>query len=227
MAAGGRMLSRLFVLWRDLQTGTRHTIGELRRSAGYEFTYRLDDVTRAQAVGFELLTEFPKLSGDPYRSGYLFATFAQRIPSPKRPDYCSIMQSWGIEDRDDSLLVLARSGGIQITDRLELAEYRDSDDDLTQPLVFRLAGSQHSSGAEHVADGEELRLAWESGNVSDQFATLVVRTNHENIGYVPRQYSQLVSSLLRSETRLETRAIRRMLAPASAGRLLVEVRRGP
>src|SRR5882757_102701 len=76
---------RLFVLWRAPDDGTRLPIGELwRMPAGFAFGY-VDDLKGAFERGFRLLTEFPvhQTCHDPYRSAYLFPTFAQRIPSPK------------------------------------------------------------------------------------------------------------------------------------------------
>jgi hypothetical protein len=140
--AGGADVSgraaRLWVLWGEPIEGRRRCIGELWRDAeGYAFSY-VDEVQAARAEGFRMLPEFPELNDveAPYRARYLFPTFAQRIPSPKRRDFDAIMASWGVAHADNPLEVLAASGGVQMTDRIELSEHRPADDDLAVPLFF-------------------------------------------------------------------------------------------
>lgn len=118
-----RRPSKLFVLWRAPEAlgGTRHVVGFLSRDdGGYSYEYA-DDLTSAEAQGFQVLPEFPDTCRA-YRARHLFATFAQRIPAPSRPDYRSILASWHVEDADDLMEILAKSGGVQVTDRIELAE---------------------------------------------------------------------------------------------------------
>jgi hypothetical protein len=44
---------------------------------------------------------------------------------------------------DDPFEILAASGGIQMTDRIELAEHRAEGDDLSVPLFIRVAGTRY------------------------------------------------------------------------------------
>ena len=70
---------RLFVLWHGpSRKRMRHVIGELRREPdGYAFTYD-ERAKAAAAAGFRPLVEFPRLRKEPpYRSAYLFSTFAR------------------------------------------------------------------------------------------------------------------------------------------------------
>jgi hypothetical protein len=218
--------ARLFVLWSEPAYGTRHVVGHLWRELGdFAFGY-VPEVDAALKRGFELLPEFPKkrLLSEPYLSPYLFSTFAQRIPSPSRPDYERILQSWGVERSDDPLEILRLSGGIQVTDRLELAEYRSESDKLSKPLVFRVAGEKRFTGGDLLKVGDHVVLQRETHNPHDPHATLVLLRQGEKVGYVPRQYSGIIASHLDAERQLETIALRRLVVPPERGRWQIRVR---
>lgn len=217
-----RRFEKLVVLWRDAD-GRRHVIGDLSREQDgrFTFTYRAD-LDGARSHGFESLAEFREVAGT-YRSSYLFTTFAQRIPSPKRPDRAALLAEWGVEDADDQMEILARSGGIQLTDRLELAEHRPDDDDLRRPLEFRLAGATHFAASARLTEGATLRLRREPTNERDQAATLVLLVDGEPVGYVPRQYSKMIARLLDRGAALLTRTRRRLLLPEELGPWVLEI----
>src|SRR5438128_3136624 len=219
-------ITRLFVLWSDPQDGTRYVIGDLSREVdGFKFAYGRE-LDRALARGLKLLPEFPDRSKS-YGERHLFSTFAQRIPSPARPDFSQMMDSWGVrvELRDDPMEILARSGGIQATDRLELAEFRDDLDPLTQPLLFRVAGPKHHDGTPQLCAGEHVVLLREKANPHDEYATLVLKKAGRPIGYVPRQYSKMISQHLDTGHALETVAVQRLVVPPDRGRWLISARR--
>jgi hypothetical protein len=216
---------RLFVLWRAPDDGTHLVVGELlREPTGFAFGY-VDDLRCAFDRGFRLLTEFPEYRTllAPYRNACLFPTFAERVPSPRRPDYRAILASWGVEHSDDSLEILALSGGIQVTDRLELAAYRAFDDDLTDPLLFRIAGRRYQAGQADVRVGDPLELLHETGNPHDPDATVVLTRNGIKIGYVPRQYNRVISGILASGRTLDTVIVRELSVPTDTGRWIVRV----
>lgn len=217
--------SRLTVLWNDPESGSRFPIGGLLRdSAGYAFFYAAQLAT-PQSKGFLLPPEFPEHRDEatPYRSRYLFSTFAQRVPSPKRPDRKALLDTWGVEDRDDPMEILARSGGIQMTDRLELSEFRSDDDDLLRPLEFRVAGEKHYSGAAQLSPGVEVELVRDAANQFDRCATLVrLAGRAEAVGFVPRQYSPLFARLLDGGVLLTARVVRRLVVPDDRGKWVVE-----
>lgn len=217
----------LHVLWQTPDDGTRCVVGELWRdkSRDYAFAYRTD-LSSAVRRGFTSLTEFPerRTRESPYRSPYLFATFAQRVPSPKRSDFGHVMEAWGVQQWDDALEILARSGGVQMTDRIELAEYRADDDELVEPLEFRVAGMKYYVGAD-LSAGQKLALLREPANEHDPKATLVLAAERRAIGHVPRQYSTLVARHLDGGHKLITTAVRRLSLPHDPDRWIVEVRR--
>jgi hypothetical protein len=217
----------LFVLWGEPDGGRRIAIGELwRDDQGFAFGYG-HEIDLATEKGFRLLPEFP-LRRDlaaPYRSPYLFATFAQRIPSPKRPDFDRILESWGVHAQDSQLQILARSGGVQMTDRIELAEYRAADDTLERPLIARVSGMKFYTGGERLEDDAVVLLAREPQNLRDAHTTAVLTEDGQQVGYVPRQYSQAVARLLDRQVPLIARALRRLTSPADGGRWLIEIMR--
>jgi hypothetical protein len=219
-------INRLWVVWGEPDEGTRRVIGELWRDAsGFAFAYG-HEIAIAKAKGFRLLPEFPQErdTSAPYRSRYLFATFAQRIPSPKRRDFDRIMESWGVSRKDNPLEVLARSGGIQMTDRIELLEPRSEADDLERPLVARLAGMKKHPGSARIRLGGLLGLEREPTNEFDACATKIT-ADGEKAGYVPRPYSALIARLLDAGVRLEARAVRQLGDPADVGRWVMSITR--
>jgi hypothetical protein len=219
-------IDRLFVLWRRPSDGTRRIVGELWREAdGYAFSYCAD---LPIAEGFSLLPEFPQHRVAPaaYRAAYLFPTFAQRVPSPTRLDLVDLVRAWGVERVDDPLEILARSGGVQATDRIELSEYRSDEDTLDQPLEMRIAGATHYD--QGVLDaGDSLELKREPENIHDRLATLFVFRGDQKVGYVPRQYAAMIAHLLDAGVALRASAVRRLSLPSDSGRWVARVWRSP
>jgi HIRAN domain len=208
------MIESLHVIWRGLEPGVGKTIiGRLARKAG-SFCFWYADHLPAE---FGLLPEFPdhRVEAAPYSSGHLFATFAQRVPSPRRPDFSKMLEAWGVQHADDQLEILARSGGIQLTDRIELAEYRSEDDDLSVPLDFRVAGTPYYPGAVsgQISVGDPIELRLEPGNVHDTDATLVLLRDGVKLGHVPRPYTSAFARLLRDGVVIEASAVRLLPVP--------------
>lgn len=202
----------LLVLWRDsLEAGGRRfVIGRL----GWEpdakiFTFSYgDEIADAQTRGFRLLPEFPSETLE-YRSPHLFAAFAQRVPSASRPDRARLFESWGIENPDDPMEILARSGGLSATDRLELAEAREETTGLRSPLEVRVAGLRYHEGRNDVTPGDMLTLQREPDNEKDPNAVKVLAPSGRSVGYIPRQYAPLVARDLDGGERILARALRR------------------
>jgi hypothetical protein len=213
------VVDRLWVMWRDPQQ-TRRAIGQLWRDAdAFQFAYEAE-----LPEGFHLLPEFPERRT--YVSRYLFPTFAERIPSPRRPDYQAILEGWGVEHADDVFEVLARSGGILATDMIELCEWRRADDDLEEPLLVRVAGTRFHPGAESARPDDAVRLEREPTNTHDADATVIVlASSGEALGRVPRPYTSAVARLLDAGVPLVGTIARRLGVPNSYGRWVVELRR--
>ncbi|MCC7072535.1 MAG: HIRAN domain-containing protein [Deltaproteobacteria bacterium] len=205
----------LFVIWREpTPDGHRHVVGRLWQSRGlYHFAYA-GDLAQARARGFQPFVELPSESTT-YESAYLFPTFSQRIPVPARPDFRRLMDRWGVEHPDDKLEVLAKSGGLQATDRVELAPWRDPDGLLDEPMEFRVAGARHRDAAPELPVGAAVTLCLEPENPVDPHAVRVESADGVAAGYVPRQFAQLVSRALLDGTPLVTTVVRTFLEPGS------------
>jgi hypothetical protein len=216
---------RLLVIWRRPSDSNRHVIGDLwRERDGYAFAYHERLPTE---LGFALLPEFPEHRTPPsaYRASYLFPTFAQRVPSPTRADLGELLAAWGVERADDPLEILARSGGVQTTDRLELAEYRPDDDQLERPLDMRVAGATKLEEPAALSAGDALELRREPENPHDPSATLFLFRGTLKVGYVPRQYAPMISRLLDAGVQLRAVTVRRLVLPPEGGRWVVRVSR--
>lgn len=219
----------LDVLWSAPDDGTRCQIGKLWREddGGYAFAYA-EDLKSALAKGFTLLPAFPedRKEATPYRSAKLFPTFAQRVPSDRRPDFGAFLDAWRLLKSDDPLVMLAVSGGTQVTDRIELAEMRAESDDLSRPLTLRVAGQKHYDGASDVRVGDVLRLQHESENAFDPHATQILLLAHDKtVGYVPRQYSKMVANLLDAGIAVRVLALRQLQMPHDPSRWVVRLSR--
>jgi hypothetical protein len=225
-------VDHLFMIWSAPSDGGRHIVGHLvRQRVGSTFQFWYErDLSAAFAKGFTLLPAFPehRRNDAPYEARYLFATFADRIPSVQRTDAARMLASWGVEHPDDQFEILAKSGGLRATDRIELAEYRAVDDPLIEPLEFRVAGMKYvpfdSRGTLTV--GTTLSFEREPSNPHDPSATIVARTaDGLRAGYVPRQYSAMIASLLDLGVALRAVAIRELILPDDAPRWVVRAAR--
>jgi hypothetical protein len=202
------MIEQLLVIWGEPVAGRRSIIGRLARGGGqFRFWY---ESTLPFDKGFTLLPEFPEHRDEtrPYVERYLFPLFAERIPSSARRDTKAMMDAWGVEHSDDQFEVLARSGGIRATDRIELAEYRSPDDELERPLDFRVAGRSRMESVPSLAVGDAVSLRADPTNPVDASA-VVVDKRGEVAGYVPHQYTTLVGTLLGRGLAIDGRVARR------------------
>jgi len=161
----------LHVLWKN-EAESKIPIGYLQQTHdGFTFSYRgHDEIEALERAGFLKPAEFPhwRSQDDPYKSGYLFSTFAQRIPSPKRPDFKRIMEEWGVEKADDPMEVLGRSGGVLPNDALSVAEVLTSEDLRTRPIEFLVAGQKHYIGQNELKAGSRLVLKQNPHNPHDR-----------------------------------------------------------
>jgi hypothetical protein len=206
------LLRALRVTWSLPTSGERVSIGILSFDGTRYHFKRLPGYARAKEAGFWS----PELERDETLSSpFLFALFAQRIPSSTRPDFDRMMREWGVDNPDDRFEILAASGGRLKTDQVELFEERPITDTLTRPLRFRVAGVKYYDGAAHVRAGDELELRPEPTNEQDADATMVLLHNGRKLGYVPRPYAPLFARLLRGGVTLRARALRELNIPGT------------
>lgn len=134
-----------------------------------------------------------------------------------------MLEGWGVSG-DDQLELLAVSGGIQHTDTLELAEFRGVDDTLEVPLRFRMASKRHFPLAEQLQPGDALGLERDRAN-ADPLATWVVLRAGEPVGYIPRQYTRLVTRLLDAGSQLKAEVLRQLPVARDGSRWLLALSR--
>jgi hypothetical protein len=135
-----------------------------------------------------------------------------------------MLASWGVERVDDQFEVLARSGGIRVTDRIELVEYRSDDDELATPLEFRVASRQHFDDPAPLSIGDKVRLIREPSNDYDSRATIIDHAGRR-AGYVPRPYVPMFARLLDAGVEVAAKVIRQLLVPDDVGRWVVRAAR--
>ena len=183
------------VYWKS--PAARHVlVGHLRRTEEgfkYEYSPLLPD-------GFLGFPEFPVEKGA-FERRQLFSTFSTRIPSPDRQGYKLLLEDWGVENHDDQLEILAKSGGYSLTDMVEFYEERHT---LDLPIVFRVAGMKHQKhkSPPPLHKGAKLLLEPERENAWDSF-TIKVKLGKATIGYVPIAYSQLIAEELSHGTKID------------------------
>jgi hypothetical protein len=132
---------------------------------------------------------FPELT-QTYVGHELFPFFKNRIMPPSRPDYAGYVTQLGLSvENADPLSLLARSGGLRATDRLEI--YAEPHGDANSCLWhFLLRGIRHlpQSAEDRIAKlglGDALYVMRDVQNVVNPKALLLRSDDAINLGYIP------------------------------------------
>jgi hypothetical protein len=179
---------RLAVAWRDT-TGEYVPIGLLQFDGlNYQFCY----VGRASQ-----LTEFRPLLGLPdlyqtYRSERLFPMFAQRVMSPRRPDYQEHLNALSLHGDEGPMELLGRTQGQRHGDTVQLIPEPSVDLDGSTICRFLVNGIRHVLEEDPEIEyrlrqlqvGDALNLVSETTNEFNSRALLVTREG-ERLGWVP------------------------------------------
>jgi len=179
---------RLYVSWRD-PLGSIHPVGLLvrkRDGQGERFVF-------AYLKLAEQLEQFRPLPGLPdlhrrYESDVLFPVFSNRVMPRSRPDFDALARRVDLSGDADPFEVMARSGGLRATDRIEVfsAPVRTPDD--RSSCLFFARGIRHIQGAAELVDslarGDELVLRDDPQNPFNSRA-LLLRRDGRSVGYVP------------------------------------------
>ena len=188
--ANGLHERRLYVSWRD-PVGSIHPVGLLVRrcNAGRErFLF-------AYLKLAELLPAFRPLPGLPdlhrsYESMVLFPVFANRIMPRSRPDFDLLAQRVDMPGGDaDPFEVMARSGGLRHTDRIEVFSGPVHTPDDRSTCLFFARGIRHIHGAASAVDGlvagDHLVLSADPDNAFNPRAMLLRVSDGKSVGFVP------------------------------------------
>jgi hypothetical protein len=200
--------SDLFVAWQDTLSRGIYPVARLRVAEAeeprYEFRY-IRGALEAKSRGFVEFDSFPELERT-YRSDELFPFFKNRVMPPSRPDYAGYVAELGLAvETADPLDLLARSGGVRATDRLEIyaAPRQDADASVWH---FLLRGVRHlppttEERIRRLEPGDRLYVMRDVQNQHNPRALLLRSDDKINLGYIP---DLLVDDLAQLDLALES-----------------------
>lgn len=145
--------------------------------------------TAASEADFEPLLAFPDLSRVYERDGALLPFFANRVMSPRRPDFGQYITALGLTaDEADPIEILARSGGDRATDAIHVVPFPERNG-LLEWRHFLVSGVRHQPGAQkrigRLQEGDELLLRSDPDNKECSAAMLLDVEPGEPVGWLP------------------------------------------
>jgi len=172
-------MKSLYVAWIEPQTKSWFPVGKLTYNYDkhvYQFAYTKGAEKSPRFVPFGRMKDLHKH----YFSTELFPLFANRLLSKSRPEYPAYLQWLNVQEQDNPLLLLARSGGKRATDSLEIFPSPERNEKGYYEFYFFSRELRHLATLErvnHLSQGEPLLL------VPD---TMALKTNDRlNVGYCP------------------------------------------
>ena len=189
-------MNTLFLAWQDPKWHRWYPIGKLTHENGtYRFSYT-QGALEAKAAGFAPLTAFPDVHAS-YESDKVFPLFANRLLPKNRPEYQDFIEWLSLpQDEADPVAILARSGGDNVTDTLEVFPRPERDADAAYCAHFFLRGLRHQNPCaikrvEALEPGERLFVIPDVQNPFDEQAILLRTTERTKqdmhlLGYLPR-----------------------------------------
>jgi len=223
-------MKTLFLAWQNPKTRRWFPVGRLQcEDRLYRFGYVAGAATAASEGEFEPLPSFPDLH-QVYESEHLFPLFSNRIMSKNRPEYDNFLSWLGLSpDRDaDPIELLARSGGMRVTDHLEMFSLPEADSAGTYHVQFFVHGLRYMPpGAvprtNNLKAGERLLVAHDFQNPKDGRA-LLLRTCEKTqqdmhlVGYCPRYlFADIFDSMVKDSNFPKITVERVNLPPAPIG----------
>ncbi|MFJ2617913.1 hypothetical protein [Glutamicibacter sp. NPDC087344] len=202
---GAHQVNVLVVTWQHPFTREISAIGLLAKtlSGVYSFNY-VHNVLSIE--DFRPLVGFPDLYAR-YDADDLFPLFAQRVMTPRRPDYSSFVSALGLSDVPTPWEQLPHSGGRRAGHTLQLLPVPTQAEGIlgTWEVSFLVHGMRHIAGErrtlharevtvsqelqEHalrsLRPGDELRLLTEPQNPVNTQAILVADATGIPLGYMP------------------------------------------
>jgi hypothetical protein len=180
----GRSGGRLLVAWQHPVSRLIAPVGLLEHGAQ---VYRFRYLRRAfELPGFEPFLSFPDWDRT-YSSPWLFPLFAQRIMSPRRPDFQQFLRQLDLDENATPWEQLARSEGRSSGDTVQVFPVPSVRADGTTTCRFLVHGVRHVERGElpPLATGERLVLRDEPENPFNSEAVLVCTAAGRRLGYVP------------------------------------------
>lgn len=193
----------LYLIWQSETSRRQYIVGQLTKNGQYEFQYYKKELEDAKKDGFKLLVSFPD-EHKVYHSDILFPSFSSRLPDRKRKEIQKILAKYNLEEFDPYEL-LKRSGARLPIDNLEFID-PILNIETSFSRIFYMAGTRYYVGceSEHCKDAiqlqkdETLILKREPENRNDANAVAVYTNAQKLIGYIPRYYSEAISTILQN-----------------------------
>jgi hypothetical protein len=195
-------MKALFVAYQDPRTRQWAPVGKLTRTTeGYRFAYTNGAKRFSDFVPFGRMTDIRGV----YQSTELFPLFSNRILPKNRPEYREYLGWLGLSDAaHDELEELSRTGGLRVTDSLELIPCPEPTASGTYEAYFFCRGLRHATPesrirADELEKGDRLFLMRDLQNRQDP-AALAIRTDDpiSVIGYTPRYFVKDFAALLKA-----------------------------
>lgn len=195
-------MTTLYVFWQHPESKGWHPVGILRKlKHEFEFVYTKG---AREADGFVPFLRLDDLEAR-YKSNALFPIFANRILSPKRPEYRDFIQWIAAEQQAaDPLVILGRTGGKRATDSLVLYSKPEPNEKNQLDLFFLCHGIEYlpknaSDRVGTLREDETLFPMFDVRNPYDPHA-IAIRTDDPPylIGYVPRFFTRELKKCIES-----------------------------
>lgn len=190
----------VYLAWQAPETKDWFVVGALTESErGYQFNYTKGSLKARNFVPFSGMEDLNKS----YVSNELFPLFQNRLLSERRPEYSNFINWLGLEgDEITPLNILARSGAMRGTDKLQMFRRIEIDESGKYKHIFFLHGLGYLNKSaqkrvEELSKGERLFLCQDRQNDYDSEA-VIVRADKpaEIVGYCPRYFARDINRLL-------------------------------
>ncbi len=201
-------MKTLFLAWQDPKSRYWFPIGRLTFDGEqYHFVYTRGVIEAKDQCWFQPLHSFPSFD-KVYTSVELFPLFSNRLMRRSRPDYKNYVEWLNIpQHEDDTIAILARSGGKKATDTFEVFSCPEPDENGLYHIHFFVHGLRYFpkcsiERVNQLRGNEQLYLVHDAQNPYDPNALLLRTEDKHNVGYCPRYLVRDVHELLQREPKL-------------------------
>jgi hypothetical protein len=174
-----------------------HKVGYLEVFDGQWFRFRYDVSAIEGLENFEAFSNFPDTSYE-YESPELFPFFRNRVISPTRPEYPTVLSALALGSDATPIELLERSGGERATDTIQIFAIPEPDDRGIVTAVFPAHGVRHIPDAaeriERLRPGDILEFQDNVSNTYNPHAVLVMAG--EPVGWVPDFLLDMIKKLV-------------------------------
>jgi hypothetical protein len=179
----GRSSGRLIVAWQHPATRLISAVGLLEHGIGYRYRYLR---CAPQVAGFHPFLGFPDWERT-YIAERLFPMFAQRIMSPRRPDFRQFLHQLDLSVDATPWEQLERSEGRRTGDTVQVFPIPSVGADGLTTCRFLVHGVRHVNGGSlpPLTRGDLLALRPDPTNPVNPEAVLVCTPDGRALGYVP------------------------------------------